>query len=76
MDYTGEKYLISELDIKYLSSLLLNVATISLSTTLAGSEFHALSTRLKKCCTSCDENLLLVILQPFPPVTLDWASVK
>ncbi len=61
-DYTGEKYLISELDIKYLSSLFLNVATLSLSTTLAESEFHALTTRLKEGFASRDENLFLVML--------------
>ncbi len=49
-DYAEGKYLISELNIKYLSSLFLNVATLSLSTTLARSEFHALTTRLKKKC--------------------------
>ncbi len=38
-NYAGEKYLISELDFKYLSIVFINVATQSPSTTLAESEF-------------------------------------
>ncbi len=51
--YTGEKYQISqisELDFINLPSLFLNMATLSLSTAVGGSEFHALTTLLKKSC--------------------------